>query len=63
MARDILSIMATSVPVERMFSVASLILTSRRASLGDDVIEAFLSINLWMKSSLKSIICEIKVWN
>ena len=58
MAKDILAIMATSVPVERMFSEAGLIFSKKRSSLEDDSARALLCTNMWMKSSLKKEVCE-----
>ena len=59
MARDILSIMATSVPVERLFSSAALIMTDNRASLSDESLKALICIHSWMKSTLKDKICKV----
>lgn len=59
MARDILCVPATSVPVERVFSEGSLVVTKNRCSLKDDKIRALMCINGWMKSSLRSKICEV----
>lgn len=57
MAKDVLAIMATSVPVERLFSNASLIVTDKRKSLKDDALVSLLTINSWMKSELAEEIC------
>ena len=56
-ARDKLSIMATSIPVERLFSDASLIDQPKRRSLKDDALTALLCISAWVKSDLVSEIC------
>ena len=45
-AKNILAIMATLVPVERMFSEAGLIFTDKRSSLGNEPARALLSINM-----------------
>ena len=59
MACDILSIMSSSVPVDRLFSSAGLIMAKNRYSLNEDTMEALVCINAWSKSSLKNKICEI----
>ena len=53
MARDILCLMASSVPVERLFSSASSIVSSDRCSLKYQSIRILLCIHSWMRSSLK----------
>lgn len=58
-ARDILCVPATSVPVERLFSEAAHILTKLRCSLGDEKFRALICTNMWMKSFLKRQICEV----
>ena len=57
MARDILSIMATSVPVERLFSSASNISNPKRQRMLDDAFRALICINSWVKSDLVDEIC------
>lgn len=61
MARDILSIQATSVPSEYLFSNSKLILSKLRAKLDADSIKAFNCIHSWVKSKLKKQICEIDI--
>lgn len=61
MAKDILCIPASSVPSERLFSEAALVLTKNRCSLKDESIKALICINRWMKSSFKKEICEVKL--
>ena len=59
MARDILSTLASSVPVERMFSEGSLIMTNKRASLKNEPMKALICTNSWVKSSLCFEICGV----
>lgn len=61
MARDILCVQATSVPVERLFKEASLVLTKQRCSLADKSLKELILTNTWMKSSLKKDICEVQL--
>lgn len=58
MAKDILGIQATSVPVERFFSIGSQVMTDRRTRLKDDAFRALMCINSWTKSEVKSSICQ-----
>ena len=58
MAKGILSLMATSVPVERYFSNAALVDVSRRRLLKEDVFTALNNINSWVKSDLVQEICD-----
>lgn len=58
-ARDVLCVPATSVPVERMFSEAAHVVTKTRCSLQDEKIRELVCINLWMKSDLRKEICEV----
>ncbi|XP_044005883.1 zinc finger BED domain-containing protein DAYSLEEPER-like [Aphidius gifuensis] len=52
MARDLFSIMATSVPSERLFSVAGLVMTKTRNSLNDESVRALLCLHSWLDKSL-----------
>ena len=58
MAKDVLSTMATSVPVERLFSAAGQIVTEKRCCLSNDSINALSCLNSWMHSSCKNEICK-----
>ena len=58
LARDVLSTMSTSVPVERFFSIAGLILTKNRRCK-NDILKCLLCINFWVHSDLKNKICEM----
>lgn len=49
MARDILCIMPSSVPVERLFSDAGKILRPERCCLKDNTLKMLLSIKSWMR--------------
>ena len=51
--------MATSVPVERMFSKARHIISKKRSSLGDESARALLCTILGMKLSLGQEIWEV----
>lgn len=53
MARDILSTTATSVPSERLFSQAGLVVSKARSRLTDDATKWLLTIQSWATSSLK----------
>lgn len=57
MAKDLLCIQATSVPVERLFSHASQIIVPRRRMLKDDIFKALCTINSWVKCTLVKEIC------
>lgn len=59
MAKDILCIPATSVPIERVFSEASQVVTKNRCSLENQSMRELICINRWMNSSLKRNICEV----
>ena len=48
MAYDMLSILASSTSVERLFSVGGIIVTKRRNKLGPDVIRNLMCINRWL---------------
>lgn len=52
MARDYLAIQATSAPVERLFSQASLKIKKQRSHLNDDSSKYLLCLNSWTKSDL-----------
>uniref|UniRef100_T1HQF0 Dimer_Tnp_hAT domain-containing protein n=1 Tax=Rhodnius prolixus TaxID=13249 RepID=T1HQF0_RHOPR len=45
MAKDIFSICATSVPSERLFSQAAMIMTNKKSSLTSDSVKVLLCIN------------------
>ncbi|CAD6208882.1 GSCOCG00010704001-RA-CDS [Cotesia congregata] len=53
MAKDLFSIMATSVPVERLFSTAGMIMTKSCTSLKDDMMQALLCLDSWSSCNLK----------
>ncbi|KAL0221616.1 hypothetical protein RCL1_001470 [Eukaryota sp. TZLM3-RCL] len=55
LARFYFSIQATSVPSERLFSVAGHILTKVRNSVSDDTLEALLCLNSWFVGDLESL--------
>ena len=57
MARDVLSTLASSVPIERFFSIGSLTMTTKRTRLKDDTLKAMMCISAWPKSKLKE-----KIW-
>ena len=61
MARDFLCIMPSSVPVERLFSEASAIVTNDRCSLKYKSIRSLICTNSWMKCNLKELICEVNM--
>lgn len=52
MAKDILSISATSVPVERLFSKASLVIRKHRNRLNNESAQWLLCINSWSNKLL-----------
>jgi len=52
MARDFLSISATSVPAERLFSKASLVIRKHRNRLSNESAQWLLCINSWSKKLL-----------
>lgn len=54
MARDIFSITATSVPAERLFSLAGLVITKLRNKLNDRSVRALMCLPSWGKSELKT---------
>lgn len=60
MARDILSILASAVPVERLFSQGSLVMTRTRTRLKDDILKPLICIKNWMSSYLKYEICRLE---
>lgn len=61
MAMDKLSIMASSVPVERLFSKAGLIDQPLRNASKEETFRALLCINSWSKSDLVQEICGFKL--
>lgn len=61
MARDILSILASSGPVERLFSECALVMTTKRTSLKCKNLKNLVCINSWSRSSLNTKICEINL--
>ena len=48
MARDFLAIPATSVPSERVFSIAGQILTKRRSSITESMMNALMCCKDWL---------------
>lgn len=61
MAKDKLSIMATSVPVERFFSKAGLLDQPLRNVLTEEIFRALLCINAWSNSDLVKVICGFQL--
>lgn len=59
MARDLLCIQATSVPVERLFSEAGSVITKKNNKLQVIAVTALICINSWLKSKLKNLICNV----
>ena len=59
MVRDILSVMATSVPALQLFSGASLTMSKTRTLLSDLSLKSLICIRSWMKSTLKKLICNV----
>lgn len=57
MAKDLLSVMATSVPVERLFSNTAQIMVPRRRTMKNDIFQALGTISSWIKSDLVYDIC------
>lgn len=51
MTRDLLSIMATSVAAERLFSLAGLVMTKGRSSLNDESARVILCLHSWFRVS------------
>jgi len=58
MARDILSSTASSVPVERLFSTGTLIISKNKNKLESKSLRALMCIHSWVKSPLMSRICD-----
>lgn len=58
MARDILCIPASSVPVGRFFSTGALVMNKRRTCLSDQSLKVLMCLNSWSKCSLKKEICD-----
>ncbi|XP_015118459.1 uncharacterized protein LOC107042094 [Diachasma alloeum] len=56
MARDLFSIPATSVPAERLFSLAGLIITNLRNSMSDKSARALLCLHSWASCEFKEFI-------
>ncbi|KAL7237599.1 hypothetical protein ACSBR2_003828 [Camellia fascicularis] len=50
MARDVLSVPATTVASEAAFSVGGRVIDETRASLLPDIVEALITCNDWIKS-------------
>lgn len=61
MARDILCVTATSVPVERVFSEGAEVVTKKRCRLDDQNIRYSVCINDWMKCAFKNEICKVVI--
>lgn len=50
LSRDYLTIQATSVPSEQIFSRAGTLINSRRNRLGDDTVQMLMALQSWMRS-------------
>jgi len=61
MAKDIFGITATSIPAERLFSKASLVIRKHRNRLNETSARIILCINSWLTCSLKDKIQNIKI--